>query len=162
MLQPIKNPRLWLRKYYLKDSNSKLSKRIHYTTMQNTSIQDGKNNESQKLEDTSSTKTDWLENISSFRSKIKYFFEHKLRPSTAESIGWLGIVLLHASLIPTFLAIMAGITDKMPPIDLVLFMWAALVLFFVRSAILKDTVNLLTIGAGFIVNAVFLALILFK
>ena len=130
--------------------------------MQNTSIQDGKNNESQKLEDTSSTKTDWLENISSFRSKIKYFFEHKLRPSTAESIGWLGIVLLHASLIPTFLAIMAGITDKMPPIDLVLFMWAALVLFFVRSAILKDTVNLLTIGAGFIVNAVFLALILFK
>jgi hypothetical protein len=57
---------------------------------------------------------------------------------------------------------MAGITDKMPPIDLVLFMWAALVLFFVRSAILKDTVNLLTIGAGFIVNAVFLALILFK
>ena len=114
------------------------------------------------MEDTSSTKTDWLENISSFRSKIKYFFEHKLRPSTAESIGWLGIVLLHASLIPTFLAIMAGITDKMPPIDLVLFMWAALVLFFVRSAILKDTVNLLTIGAGFIVNAVFLALILFK
>ena len=130
--------------------------------MQNTSIQDGKNNESQKSEDTSSTKTDWQEKISSYRESVKYFFENKLKPSTAESIGWLGIVLLHASLIPTFLAIMAGITDKTPPIDLVLFMWAALVMFFVRAAILKDTVNVLTIGAGFIVNAVFLALILFK
>ena len=116
----------------------------------------------QKSEDTSSTKTDWQEKISSYRESVKYFFENKLKPSTAESIGWLGIVLLHASLIPTFLAIMAGITDKTPPIDLVLFMWAALVMFFVRAAILKDTVNVLTIGAGFIVNAVFLALILFK
>jgi hypothetical protein len=50
----------------------------------------------------------------------------------------------------------------MPPVDLVLFIWAALVTFFVRAAILKDTVNVLTIGAGFIVNAVFMALILFK
>lgn len=88
--------------------------------------------------------------------------QHKLKPSTAESIGWLGLILLLASLIPTFLAVMAGITDKMPPIDLVLFMWAALVTFFLRAAILKDTVVILTIGVGFIVNAVFMALILFK
>jgi hypothetical protein len=114
------------------------------------------------LENTSSTKGDWLEKLTRARASFKNFFENKLKPSTAESIGWLGLVLLHAALIPTFLAVMAGVTDKMPPVDLVLFIWASMVTFFIRAAILKDTVNVLTIGAGFIVNAVFMALILFK
>ena len=162
MQQPIKNPRMWLKRYYLKDSGFRSSQRTSYTIMQTMSTPDGKNNESQKLENTSSTKPNWLEKLTVARSSIANFLEHKLKPSTAESIGWVGIVLLHAALIPTFLAVMAGITDKMPPVDLVLFIWAALVTFFVRAAILKDTVNVLTIGAGFIVNAVFMALILFK
>jgi hypothetical protein len=114
------------------------------------------------LENTSSTKVDWLTKFSNLKGSLRNFLQHKLKPSTAESIGWLGLILLLASLIPTFLAVMAGITDKMPPIDLVLFMWAALVTFFLRAAILKDTVVILTIGVGFIVNAVFMALILFK
>jgi len=114
------------------------------------------------LENTSSTKVSWIERLGRNKDCIKYFLDNKLVPSTAESIGWIGLVLLHAALIPTFLAVMAGVTDKMPPVDLVLFIWAAMVTFFVRAAILKDTVNVLTIGAGFIVNAVFMALILFK
>ena len=122
----------------------------------------GKNSESPKSESTSSTKTDWLGKLSNLKEYLRNFLEHKLRPSTAESIGWIGLVLLLASLIPTFLAVMAGVTDKMPPIDLVLFMWAALITFFLRAAILKDTVIILTIGVGFMVNAVFMALILFK
>lgn len=130
--------------------------------MQITSTQDGKNSESPKSESTSSTKTDWLSKLSNLKEYIRNFLEHKLRPSTAESIGWIGLVLLLASLIPTFLAVMAGVTDKMPPIDLVLFMWAALITFFLRAAILKDTVVILTVGVGFMVNAVFMALILFK
>ena len=130
--------------------------------MQITSTPVGKENESQKLEGTSSTKVDWLNRFSNLKSSIKHFFDHKLRPSTAESIGWIGLVFLLVSLIPTFMAVMAGITDKMPPIDLVLFMWAALITFFIRAAILKDTVVILTVGIGFMVNAVFMALILFK
>jgi hypothetical protein len=114
------------------------------------------------LENTSSTKINWLEKFSNLKSCLGNFLQHKLKPSTAESIGWLGLVLLLSAVIPTFLAVMAGITDKMPPIDLVLFMWAALITFFVRAAILKDTVVILTIGVGFMVNAVFMALILFK
>ena len=120
-----------------------------------------KNDVSNK-ENTSSTKADWIERFSNTKDFMRDFFNNKLKPSTAESIGWVGLVLLLAAVIPTFLAVMAGVTDKMPPIDLVLFMWAALVTFFVRAAILKDTVVVLTIGIGFMVNAVFMALILFK
>ena len=103
-----------------------------------------------------------MDKFSNIKENLRDFFNNKLKPSTAESIGWLGLVLLLASLIPTFLAVMAGVTDKLPPIDLVLFMWAALVTFFIRAAILKDTVIVLTVGVGFMVNAVFMALILFK
>ena len=130
--------------------------------MQTTSTQDGKDKELPKLENTSSTKDNWLDKFSNIKENLRDFFNNKLKPSTAESIGWLGLVLLLASLIPTFLAVMAGVTDKLPPIDLVLFMWAALVTFFIRAAILKDTVIVLTVGVGFMVNAVFMALILFK
>jgi len=103
-----------------------------------------------------------LTRLLNIKKCIGHFIDKKLRPSTAESIGWIGIVLLHSALIPTYLAIMSGLSDKMPPVDLVLFIWGAMITFFIRAAILKDTVNILTIGAGFIVNSVFLALILFK
>jgi hypothetical protein len=41
-------------------------------------------------------------------------------------------------------------------------MWAGLVLLFVRSVVLKDALNIITIGTGFIVQAVIMAMILFK
>jgi hypothetical protein len=41
-------------------------------------------------------------------------------------------------------------------------MWAGLVLLFVRSVVMKDTLNIITIGAGFIVQATVMAMILFK
>ena len=114
------------------------------------------------MENTSSTKVDWLERLSNLKDYLKDFLNNKLKPSTAESIGWVGLVLLHSALIPTYLAVMSGLSDKMPPLDLVLFIWGAMITFFIRAAILKDTVNILTIGVGFIVNSIFLALILFK
>jgi hypothetical protein len=44
----------------------------------------------------------------------------------------------------------------------VLFLWAGLVLLFGRAILLKDTLNIVTIGVGFIVQAVLMALILYR
>jgi hypothetical protein len=41
-------------------------------------------------------------------------------------------------------------------------MWAGLVLLFGRAIILKDTLNIITIGIGFIAQAAIMAMILFK
>jgi hypothetical protein len=41
-------------------------------------------------------------------------------------------------------------------------MWLGLVLLFGRAVILKDLLNITTIGIGFVVQAVLMALILFK
>jgi hypothetical protein len=71
-------------------------------------------------------------------------------------------LVLHAATIPTLLALMTGLSDRTPSLDIVLFMWAGLVLLFMRAVVLKDMLNIVTVGTGFIVQAVLMALILFK
>jgi hypothetical protein len=85
-----------------------------------------------------------------------------LTVATAETIAWIGIVFIHAATIPTMISIMSGLSDKMPPVDLILFIWAGLSMLFVRAVILRDMLHIVTIGVGFIIHSVLLALILFK
>lgn len=81
---------------------------------------------------------------------------------SAETAGWIAVVLLHLATIPTMIAVMTGLTEKMPPVDMVLFSWLGLFLFFVKATIQKDLLNIVTIGLGFFVQASLLALIVFK
>jgi hypothetical protein len=52
-------------------------------------------------------------------------------------------------------------SNKMPPLDIALMLWTGLLLYFVRSAILKDMLMVVTIGFGFAIQAVMLGLIYF-
>jgi len=81
---------------------------------------------------------------------------------SAETLGWIAVMMIHFATIPTLIAASGGLTDKMPPVDMVLFAWAGLALLFARAAILKDMLNIVTIGFGFMVQAVLMALMLFK
>ena len=96
------------------------------------------------------------------RQSVVEFFSTHFSKISAETMGWLAAIALHAATIPTLLALLTGLTDTTPSVDVVLFMWAGLVLLFGRAIILKDMFNIITIGAGFIVQAVIMALILFK
>lgn len=92
---------------------------------------------------------------------VKNLKEHAPHIS-AETIGWVSVVILHLATIPTMLAVLTGLTDKMPPVDLVLFVWAGLFCMFIKATIQKDLLNIVTIGFGFFVQAAILALIVFK
>lgn len=81
---------------------------------------------------------------------------------SAETLGWLSAVIIHCATIPTLLALLTGLSDSTPNLDLVLFVWAGLVLMFARAVVLKDSLNIITIGLGFMVQAVLMAMILFK
>jgi hypothetical protein len=81
---------------------------------------------------------------------------------SAETLGWIAVLMIHFATIPSLIAASGGLTDKMPPVDMVLFAWAGLGLLFARAAILKDMLNIVTIGFGFMVQAVLMALMLFK
>lgn len=90
------------------------------------------------------------------------FCKTKLAGLTAETIAWFGLVIIHMSTIPTVITVMSGLNDRMPPIDMILFVWAGLALFFVRAVMKRDLLNIITIGTGFIIHAVLLALLVFK
>ena len=92
---------------------------------------------------------------------VKNIKEHAPNVS-AETMGWIAVILLHIATVPTLLAVLTGLTEKMPPVDLVLFCWAGLFCFFIKAAIQKDFLNIVTIGFGFFVQAALLALIVFK
>jgi len=66
---------------------------------------------------------------------VRNFLSTTLTKISAETLGWLAAML---------------------------FAWAGLVLMFLRAVVLKDLLNIITIGLGFIVQAVLMALILFK
>jgi hypothetical protein len=93
---------------------------------------------------------------------VKNFFSEKLSHISAEALGWIAVLVLHAATIPSLLAVMAGLTDRLPGVDLVMLVWTGLTLLFVKAAVQKDMLNVVTIGVGFIIQAVLMALIFFK
>ncbi len=95
-------------------------------------------------------------------NKLKEFVSSKISVISAETFGWMAAIVLHASTLPSLLAVMAGLTDRLPGVDLVLLVWTGLTLLFIKAAIQKDMLNIITIGLGFIVQAVMMALIFFK
>ncbi len=95
-------------------------------------------------------------------NKLKEFVSTKISVISAETFGWLAAIVLHASTLPSLLAVMAGLTDRLPGVDLVLLVWTGLTLMFIKAAIQKDMLNIITIGLGFIIQAAMMALIFFK
>ena len=95
-------------------------------------------------------------------NQVKTFVQTKISVISAETFGWLAAIVLHAATVPSMLAVMAGLTDRLPGVDLVLLVWTGLTLLFVKATIQKDMLNIVTIGVGFIIQAVLMALIFFK
>ena len=93
---------------------------------------------------------------------IRDFLNNHLHKISADTLGWLAAIVLHCATVPSLLALMTGLSDHVPSLDVVAFLWAGLVLLFLRAIVLKDTLNIITIGVGVIVQAGLMALILFR
>lgn len=91
----------------------------------------------------------------------KFFIDH-LKKLTADTLGWLTAVTLHLSTVPSILALITGLSDKPPSLDIVMFIYIALSLLFARAILLKDQLNIVTIGVGFIGQTMALSFIMFK
>jgi hypothetical protein len=98
--------------------------------------------------------------LNSFREEVTDFFSG-FSKATADTFAWLAVVVLNCATIPSFLAVKTGLSDRMPSLDLTVLLWLGLLLYFVRSAILKDMLIVVTIGVGFAIQAILLGLIFF-
>ena len=93
---------------------------------------------------------------------IKKFCGETISKFSAETLGWLAILMIHGATIPALLAMMSGISDIPPPVDMVLMVWGGLLFLFAKAAVQKDMLSIFTIGIGFVVQAVLMILIFFK
>ncbi len=88
--------------------------------------------------------------------------QNKLAPVSAEALGWIAVIVLNAVFIPTLLALLMGLSDKVPSVDTVLLTWGGLLLLFGKAAIQNDKLNMVTIMLGLFVQASLMVLIFFK
>lgn len=139
--------------------------------MQITSAQTGENQKSLRSDNTSFTEDRM--NINSIYTKAATMFQRfmkrlylefkaSIRKVTIDGIGWTALLALHAVTIPSMLGLMAGITDNTPPIDMVIILWVALGLFYLKSILEKNVTSIVIIGMGFIAQSVLMALVFFK
>jgi hypothetical protein len=79
----------------------------------------------------------------------------------SEKAGWLGMVLIHGATMPVTVSNIAGISDALPPLSMVLLVWMGLALFLWRAVARKDMLYIVSNAIGFFLNSVLLALIVY-
>jgi hypothetical protein len=95
-------------------------------------------------------------------NRMQRWIVNIIAPISAETLNWVGVILIHASTIPMLLAVATGLSDRMPPIDMVLLIWGGLIAIFVQAAVINNRVQMFTISAGFMIQSILMALIFFK
>ena len=90
------------------------------------------------------------------------FAKNHLGHVSAHTLGWLTIILLHLSSIPTLVSVLMAQSDKLPPVDLMVFVWSALITLFFKALIERNFLYIATICLGFAAQTVIMSLILFK
>jgi hypothetical protein len=100
--------------------------------------------------------------VKAFVTKLWLEFKSSIRQVSIDGIGWTGLIALHAVTIPSLFGLMTGLTDNTPPIDMVIILWAAMGLFYIKAILERNVVSLVIIGLGFIMQSILMALVFFK
>lgn len=102
------------------------------------------------------------EHITKLPMTIWSWLKEHLGHISAHTLGWLTIILLHLASIPTLLSVLMAQNDKLPNVDLMIFVWSGLITLFFKSLIERNFLYIATICLGFCAQTVIMSLILFK
>lgn len=75
--------------------------------------------------------------------------------------GYVGMALIHSATLPATIGVLAGANPALPPLSMVLLVWAGLGLFLVRAIAQNDRLYIISNSFGFLMQSVMLALIIF-
>jgi hypothetical protein len=93
---------------------------------------------------------------------VWYFLRDHLGRVTGNTLGWIVILLLHFASVPTLMAVLMADSDRLPPVDLMIFVWSALIALFFKSLIERNRAYIATICLGFAAQTFIMGLILFR
>lgn len=100
--------------------------------------------------------------VKTFFAKLWIEFKSSIRQVSIDGIGWTALIALHAVTVPSLFGLMTGLTDNTPSIDMVIILWTAMALFYIKSILEKNVVSIVIIGLGFIMQSILMALVFFK
>lgn len=84
-----------------------------------------------------------------------------MRAKAFEAGGYLGIILIQAATIPSIVGHMLGGSEPLPPLSMVLMVWAGLFLFLLRSLYNRQMLYIISESVGFFLQSILLAIIVF-
>ena len=94
--------------------------------------------------------------------KTVAWLQEWVAPISSATLSWLAVVLLHSATLPTLIAVLTGLSDRMPSVDMVLLTWAGLTAMFAQAVVQRNFLNIVTIALGFIIQSSLMVLIFFK
>jgi hypothetical protein len=103
-----------------------------------------------------------MESFENAVSNIGTWVTDHVRHISAETLGLLAVILLHSATVPTLLAVLTGLSDKLPTVELVLLTWAGLAALFAQAVVNNNRLITVTVAVGFMMQSAFMALIFFK
>lgn len=106
--------------------------------------------------------TSTFDAVSATVNHVITFARTHLGHVSSNTLGWITIILLHLASVPTLVAVLLAQNDKLPSIDLMMFVWAALTTLFFKSLIEKNYLYIATNCMGFLAQTVLMGFILFK
>ena len=107
-------------------------------------------------------KSAFLEIVGHIPGQVYKWLQDHLGRISAHTLGWITIILLHFASIPTLVAVLMAQSDKLPPVDLMVFVWSGLLTLFFKSLIERNFLYVATICLGFVAQTLIMGLILFK
>jgi hypothetical protein len=78
-----------------------------------------------------------------------------------EAGGYLGIALIQGATLPSLIGVLMGWSQELPPLSMVLMVWAGLFLFLLRSVYNRQWLYIISEGVGIGLQSVLLACIVF-
>jgi hypothetical protein len=106
--------------------------------------------------------TEIMTKLTDFSLTVFNTIKEHITHISAHALGWIAIVMLHFASFPTLWAVLTARTDRLPNIDIMIFVWGALTTLFIKSLLEKDRLYVTTIAIGFVAQTVLMGLILFK
>jgi hypothetical protein len=94
--------------------------------------------------------------------RIRDWFVEHFPHVSATALQITAVVLLHASTLPSLISVMMTWTDRMPMLDMVILVWAALIAMFAQAMLQNHRMMIGLISVGFMLQAIMMALIFFR
>jgi hypothetical protein len=99
-----------------------------------------------------------MDNIQQWVDVVKTYFNNL----GSNTLQWIGIIIGHCVFLPTALALLTGLSDITPSLDIVILVQAMLMTMFIRSIVVRDNIATVLHGLGWFGQSLLLAMVVFK